>query len=76
MYYTSDSPLLEKVKKVRGVGFNSLGEARVLSTFDHIYHTFLLGQSTQYVVVGTLLPVLFALEIWYWAGTFGICHKL
>ena len=34
MDYTSKSYLLEKVKKVRGLGFKSSGEALVASTFD------------------------------------------
>ena len=46
------------------------------STFDQRYPSFLVGQSTQDLAVGTLLPIFSTLEKWSRAGTFGTHHEL
>ena len=55
--YTSDSFLLERVNDFRGVGFKLSGEFCVACTFYQRCQAFIVGHSTQDVVVGALLPM-------------------
>ena len=76
MDYTSESSVLERVKKVRGVVFKSSGEACVASTFYYRYPSFIVGHSTQDMYVGTLIPILSTPDKWSRSGTFGTRHEL
>ena len=76
MYYTSQSSLLKRRKKVRGENFKSSVEPRGESTFDQSYPAFLVGHSTKEMVVRTLPPRLSTLEECYQAETFGTLHEL
>ena len=76
MEYNPKYSLLEMVKKVIWVVFESSGESRVARTFFHWYSAFIVGHSTQNMTVGTLLTRLSTLEKWSWAGKFGNRHEL
>ena len=71
MDQTSKSYFIEIGNKVRGVSYNTSGEAQVANTYNQCYPVFLVGHSSHDIAVGTLLPRLSTLDEWSRAGNFG-----